>query len=123
MRVSMLALMLLALAVFARADDTDPEPPVSPVSPKQLIGKWASARRFTSRQELTYWNAERYTFGAEKVTYTHNSVPQAETMTWQLDRKQPFVITMTLNNKEKETRRFFVRMVRGELHLALDHSQ
>src|SRR5262245_23704333 len=92
------ALSLAVLAVMlgaARSDDTDPEPSVSPATPRHLTGKWTSVRRISAGMEADFSGRDSYSFAGEKVTYDYRQARSSFSMSWSRDSKRPFVLTMT----------------------------
>ena len=115
-RTLIVVLALSALAVAARAEDVDPEPPGNGRAElRKLRGKWTLTRRVFGRTEKKGPFATTYEFDGNKVTVANANSKYAATV--KVDaKKNPLVLHLTREDT-KTTSRIAFKIDKGELFL------
>jgi uncharacterized protein (TIGR03067 family) len=118
MRTFALPMALLALAGFARADDTDPEPPgSSDPEVRKLAGTWKADRFIWQGKTPKGTPQTTYTFKGDKLSV--DTGKSKYTAKLKFDTKnRPFSFELTSADAKIMTRRMAFKIEKGELFLA-----
>jgi uncharacterized protein (TIGR03067 family) len=117
MRTFTLTLLVLALASFARSDDTDPEPPGATATLRKLNGTWNAVRQLTGVNERKV--TASYTFEGSKVTYSTDKGQTTLQMVLKTNKKLPNVIELTPADPKlaSNSSKYYFKIEKGELYL------
>src|SRR3954471_4641203 len=111
-----MVLALSALAVAARADDVDPEPPgKGGPELRKLRGKWAVTRRVLGGREMKSKVVTTYEFSGDKVTVDTGRLKDVAAGKVNAKNK-PAVLDLTREDTKTTTRMAF-KIDKGELYL------